>query len=99
MTQVVPLRVNTLLRALVGAWIVAGLTNPSFAQNAKSRSYAFALTPLEIHDRLSDLNVGDAVPPWSADERKLLANSWQLKQNASAKPAAAGDVLLDVMLF
>jgi tetratricopeptide (TPR) repeat protein len=70
---------------------------PASAQEKKAATYAFTAAPLEILDRLGELQMG-AVPKISAEERALLTTVWAM-QKQTPRGKADEKTLLDAMLF
>jgi tetratricopeptide (TPR) repeat protein len=69
------------------------------AQESKPRAYALASAPLEIRDRLPELDMGP-VPRLPAGERKVLTRVWDLKSKRPGAPLKLEEAqLLEAMLF
>jgi tetratricopeptide (TPR) repeat protein len=71
---------RSLVRVLLGVLLLA-LAIPGWAQESKTRSYTLAQPPLEIRDRLADLDLGP-VPRLRAGERSFLSEVWERKAKA-----------------
>jgi tetratricopeptide (TPR) repeat protein len=85
-------------RGLLGVLIAVAVAAPGFAGEPKARTYGLASAPLEIYDRLADLNLGP-VPRLADGERKLLATIWERKANTPTAGVPVKEaMLLDAML-
>jgi hypothetical protein len=60
------------------------------AQTPKTKKYPFASPPLEIYDRFTKAGIG-AMEPFSADERKLLADVWTARTSTPPKELPSAD--------
>jgi tetratricopeptide (TPR) repeat protein len=65
-------------------------TGAARGETPKVKKYPFANPPLEVHDRLGKADVGP-VEPFSADDRKLLAEFWDKRTAAPAKDIPQAD--------
>jgi tetratricopeptide (TPR) repeat protein len=87
------------LPAFVCALVIAVGAPSAFPDEPKPRTYPLALSPLEIHARLSELNMGTP-PRIGEDERTLLATVWERKSKDPAEPVRIDDaMLLDAVLL
>lgn len=83
------------------AAIWVALASAAFAADPSPRVRQLTTPPLDIYDRLPDLQLG-AVPVLSDDERTLLTTAWERHdKSADAGPAASidADLLLDAFVF
>jgi tetratricopeptide (TPR) repeat protein len=79
--------------------VVAAATLSAVADEPNKRHYSLASTPLEIHARLAELNMGPAVR-LADDEQQLLATIWERKsKNPAASITVDEGLLLDAVLF
>jgi tetratricopeptide (TPR) repeat protein len=79
--------------------VIAAATLSAVADEPKKRDYSLASTPLEIHARLPELNMGPAARLGN-DEHKLLATIWERKSKDPAAPITVDEgLLLEAVLF
>jgi hypothetical protein len=73
------------------ALVVLVLSNTTTqAQNNKTKKYPFASPPLELYDQFAKAGLG-AVEPFSADDRKLLADFWTARTSTPPKELSPAD--------
>ncbi len=84
----------------VGALVVVVLASAAAGKDPEPRTYRLTSPPLDIYDRLQELQLGE-VPRLGADERMLLAKVWDLRAQKAvgADDRNDPDLLLDAMLF